>query len=541
MKKIKKLSNNLISKIAAGQVIESPCDVIKELIENSIDADATEIEIELINYGFEEIKVIDNGCGIEKEDLSECIKRYTTSKISKEEDLFQINSFGFRGEALSSILASSNLEIVSKVNNKTAFKIYFENEKEIIKPIGAKNGTIVKCSSLFEKIPARKNFLKSKNIEIKKIIKTINSFAIIYPEIRFSLKNNNKQIFIYKKESKENRIKEIFSKNFWQEKFIVKIKNSHFEIKGFFCHPKEASKINNNYIYVNNRNVKNINIEKEVKKAYGSLIDPRTYPQFILEIKISNDLIDVNVHPKKEKINFLVNNIEKIIYENVLKEIKKNKFDFHSQIKKDGYLIPVSKTIKNKTKIWDPRNLDVSEIIQINKTYLLTQINKEIYIFDQHAAHERILYEDFKKVFYKNINIKVKTNIILKINSEEYFLIKENINNLSKIGFKFNLKNNFLEILQMPKIFLDVNNHILKNIILDYTTENDIDAKSEKTLSYLSCRSAIKAGDFLNIAARKKLLKKLFTYDLSAYTCPHGRPVLIKIDILDLEKNFKRK
>ena len=304
---IKKLTSNLINQIAAGEVVDDPSSIIKELIENSIDAGSTKISINLFSSGIDRIILKDDGEGMSKDDLLMCFERFTTSKISKLNDLQNIKSLGFRGEALASISSISNLSIKSKHktdNNGYEVNLTFGKQSDI-KPSAIDKGTIIDVSKIFFNVPARKKFLKSENIEYRKILKVINIIALSNPEIHISISNNNKKISSYKKSNLQTRIINVLGGSYNKNLLPINYSKDNYSINGYIGSLSVVKKRRGNqYIFINDRFINNRLIDITVYNCYRSLLERGEHPFYLLNIKYPNNEIDVNVHPKKLEIKF---------------------------------------------------------------------------------------------------------------------------------------------------------------------------------------------------------------------------------------------
>jgi DNA mismatch repair protein MutL len=291
MKKINQLSKKIIEQIAAGEVIHNPASVIKELVENAIDAQAENIRINLENSGFNNITVIDDGTGISKEDLPLAIAAHCTSKLESLEDLNQIKNLGFRGEALSSIDQVSKILIKSRPK-EIAEDLGWQIKNKNLEKIGMSFGTVIEVSELFYNTPARKKFLKSKNIELRRIVELLEAFALAHPQVSFSLKNNQREILKFKKEKIEKRIENVLGEDFSRKLIPLKIEKEHFKISGFIFHPQLArEQQKKQFIFVNKRNIKNKKIRATVKKSFSTLITKSAQPAFILFIEVPENNI----------------------------------------------------------------------------------------------------------------------------------------------------------------------------------------------------------------------------------------------------------
>jgi DNA mismatch repair protein MutL len=601
------LDEKTINKIAAGEVIERPSSIVKELIENSIDANSSSIEITIKEGGKDLIVIEDNGIGMNEEDLLKSILRHATSKIIDFNDLFNINTMGFRGEALSSISAVSKLEIISRQKKDDfAIKINVENGKIITKEKVSSNvGTKIIVKDLFYNVPARKKFLKNTNTEKKLIVDIVMRYALINNNIRFVLKDES-LIIIQKPVT--NSIKENIAYVYGHE-----IAKESFNFENVFCVgvfvKPTINRATKEYIsvYVNNRFVKSSIVENAIIDCLRTFLFHDKYPIAVINLKIDASKIDVNVHPSKKIIKF---DDEVFVYQEVFDIIKKTveKNDlFSSYVKKQknysqdvlvkenedfelkakgkfnindfkkNYFVSNNEKqkvfdscvsyeekddlvdLKNKELFNEENVIDKSIIVnnqtkkynvlgQIHKTYILIETNEGYEIIDQHAAHERIMFEKFKLQLQNN---KISKQILLNpinidFDLKEFLLIKNNVENLIDFGFKLEEfgKNNFI-LRSIPHDF-KIENDDYKNLLIDLANKLsqkrniNINQKKEEAIEYMACRSAIKAGKELSDIEMKKLIDELFNTK-NKYTCPHGRPCIIKFPLSKIESLFKRK
>lgn len=564
MSKIRTLPLHTINKIAAGEVIERPMYVVKELVENAIDANADSIMISLYNSGLDTIVVADNGEGMEKEDILQCYKRHTTSKIDSDEDLFHIQTLGFRGEALASIAAISNLTIKSRQKEALAgTEITIEGGVfKKTKPIGMQIGTVVKVDKLFSTVPARKKFLKSSTTELRYIMRKVTEFMIAYPHIRFTLIHNGKILLTSTKlQSSLQRVELFFGESIAKNFVEINYAESYLSLSGFISKPQfSLPSHSKQHIFVNKRSIQNNLISSAVKSAYGTLLEPVMHPVFIFFLTIPYELVDVNVHPRKEEILFHSEDmLREFILKAVTQTLSKNNLTFFDKRWKDNkgdsaetVMLREGGTHSYAAQILkDAMNIDdtivSSDIMQVHRTYLVMQTKTGLLLVDQHAAHERILYEKLLSIFKSKKKIPTKyylsKKIKISISHTEILLIEEYKELLSSLGFELYQKDNELLVAAVPELFKDRDIEIFINeIIDDLQSDNsikDVDMQTERMISYLACRSAVMAGDKLSEEQCKQIIEDLKKTE-NQYTCPHGRPTQYEIPFAQLHKEFKR-
>lgn len=582
---IRILSESIINKIAAGEVIERPSNAVKELLENSIDSGADEIKIEIFNAGIKKIKITDNGCGMKREDVILSFKRHATSKIENIDDLFNIKSLGFRGEALSSIAEISNLRISSKTKDDK-LGTYLEIEGgNIIKTdsIAMNNGTTIEVKDLFYNVPARKKYLKSIETEFSHIVDIVMRYALINKNISIKLLHNNSEVINSPKtDSLLDNITSIYGYEISKDLIEVINEKSGVKVYGYISRPSlTRSERNDQSIYINNRYVKDNIISNAVYDAYKTLLFINRHPIFVLEIKIDPQDVDVNVHPTKHIVKLKnENDVYSTVFEAVKKSFSNNNLIVNAEIGGtiNEYRKPVNKynlsldkqTILNvKEHVISseikPRQELVSQSLdpqintqnkqsdlfddfkilgQINKTFIICENSVGLAIIDQHAAEERVNYEKFMKEL-KEGSIKKQKLLnfkILELNPMQYLSAISNKEFLEKIGFEFEeFGKNTVKLMTIPLIFDRLKSTIFIDIINELLKEKfeTIDNEIEERIIRFACRASVKAGDELTIVELKKLLSELGKAD-NPYSCPHGRPSIINFSIGELEKKFKR-
>ncbi|HOK40866.1 MAG TPA: DNA mismatch repair endonuclease MutL [bacterium] len=585
------LNETLSNKIAAGEVIERPASVVKELIENSIDAKATYILVEILNAGKSLIKITDNGIGMDKEDAVLCFQRYATSKIKTDNDLFNISSYGFRGEALPSIAAVSEIKLRTKQKDKlegTEVIIRGGNFQDV-RNIGTPEGTIIEVRNLFFNTPARKKYLKTSQTELSNIIDNFINFAIVHPDIHFILFVDNKEVYnLPKVNSIFERIYSIFGSEISDKLiFIENNENKNIKLNGYFGKP-EINKISRKYqyIYVNARFVKSLPITYAVEYVYSSLMPKDVYPVFFLFLNIDPTLIDVNVHPTKREIKFsneyyirelIINSLKKELIKEDLAytpEIKIEKIQnfkiteqsFNSNLSEAKIIIEkrIEQNEKlfsaDETKIEKKEDIEIkSETLNLKKahfigqlfsTYLLFEENNDLIIIDQHALHEKILYSRLKKSF-ENKEIKSQRLLLpitIEITKKEIEIINKIKDLFLKAGFEIEVFGfNSIIIHSVPillgkrssdtKLMINIIDDILEKFENSKQTEFEF---IDFIIATTACKAAVKAGDKLIHSEISELIK-LSEEIINPYFCPHGRPVKIKIRKEEIEKLFLRR
>ena len=572
MSKIKVMSENLANKIAAGEVIEKCSSVVKELIENSIDAGSTEIKVELIDSGTKLIKVVDNGSGMDEEDALLCFSTHATSKLLKEDDLYSINTLGFRGEALPSIAAVSIVNL-STSNGETGIKLTLEGGKLTSKSKGdLRKGTIIEVKDLFYNTPARLKYLNSLPSELSSIISVINHAALSHPDIRFTLINNDKVLL--KTDGSNNLLKvinEIYGTTITKKMLEINGENDDYEVHGYISLPDE-NKSNRNHMItlVNGRVVRNTELNKTINDSYHKYKPDNRYPIVILELTVDPSLIDVNIHPSKLDIKF--SNFEdlKLLVSNLIEKALDNNFlgvDISTkEVNVVKYEEPkVEEENKNEELTLDLSNFEVSEpeteykkeeetkpfpnlyvIGSVLGTYIVCHNEEGMYLIDQHAAAERFNYEKFKNYLKNpskdNINLLIPIN--LEYSKDEFIIIKNNIDIIRNIGIEIEeFGETSFVIRSHPTWFKEgYEEYFVKNIIekiINNAKNFDLERFNDSLAASLACHSSIQANTNISIEEMNQIIKDLSTCK-NPYNCAHGRPTIIHYPKYELDKLFKR-
>lgn len=582
MARIKQLSKHLINQIAAGEVIERPASVVKELTENSIDAGATKISIEIIN-DCRDIRVADNGSGIHPDDIILAFSKHATSKIQNDVDLFDIHTLGFRGEALASIISISKLTCTTRTKDfETGTKVKCENSEVKKAETGCAVGTIMEVKDLFYNLPVRLKFLRNPNTEFSYIQEIVQSLAIINTGIAFELKRNGKTVLKTTGQGDlPQTLKEVYSSDIVENlKPVLKTDElSHLKITGMVSKPDYTRSSKKNYhLYINSRSVKCPVMQKAVDMVYKTLIANNKYPFVVLNLELSPHDVDVNVHPAKKEVrykntnqifNFVRTAVEAGLANYVEKEMQPisqqvNVVEFQPVSRKDLKIdndddtmyvsdilmqkiqdevtAPKEETIEQQTII-QPAILKETEpeeniIGQYKNTYILIEQEEGLEIIDQHIAEERYIYEKLKSE--KQIASQMLfVSDVIPVSSVDMAVIKENVEKFEKFGFGIDILNdNELIFRKIPMLIAKVNpKEILADILENI--EGDIDNLEEKILITTSCKASVKAGQKLSVWQMQEIVKK-WRKTKMPYTCPHGRPISHIIPHKEIAAFFQR-
>ena len=562
--KILKLNDNLINQIAAGEVVDNPASVIKELIENSIDAKSKNITVFIEDGGKKSILIVDDGHGMHKEDMVNAFERFATSKIENNKDLENINTLGFRGEALPSISSVSKITIKSKNSLNTGHLLEIDAGKIInSKPDSISKGTSIHVKNLFFNVPARLKFLKKDTTEYRKILFLFKVFALSNPKISFSLFNGGKEIYNLQSTDLQSRIVDIYGDEYKDSLIEIDFKQDNFIITGFAGNLSLVKKRRGNqFTFINGRFIINPLVNQTVYNSYDSLIDRGEFPFFLLNINLKNSFIDINVHPKKTEIKFKNEmQIQHVVKKSIVKALKNKikmipnlytpKENYDSQViglpfvENKNFTSDISKD--KVDKMFNDSSIDISNNIkvwQIHNKYILTEISSGLIVIDQHVAHERILYEMAKKSLEAGgLNSqKIMFPITLKYSPEDFTNLLDILPYLNKIGFDIREfgENSVIIEGSPPELSNGKEKEVINDILDNYIEHKQLNSSFiDYMAATYSCKAAIKAGDKLDESECVNLIDKLFSTK-HPYYCPHGRPIIINLSITDLDKRFER-
>ena len=590
--KIHIMDDNLSNKIAAGEVVESVVNVVKELVENSIDAQATQIIIELKESGIDSICVNDNGNGMNKEDALLCLKRHATSKIKDVNDLFYIQTLGFRGEALPSISSVSKM-IIRTSNGVDSTEVIVENNKITSKSSSFNKGTTIIVNDLFYNTPVRLKYLKNPYIELSKIVDYITRMCMSYTNVAFKLINNDKKLI----ETSGNNdllkvIYNLYGPDITKKMIEIKKENDDYYISGYISYPEIVRSTSNAInIFVNGRVIKNYEINKTILEAYHTYIHKGKYPIIILNIDVDPILIDINIHPTKMDIKFSkFDNLKELIKEEIEDKLENLTLipNYSTRYEEDNILLKESienkkandNIIKIKTKkikeekqkfdfnIEEPKikydnkkeehkEENIDEIQKQNRikmmepkgiiflTYIIAENEDGMFLIDQHAAAERYNYERFMKEMSKKEKDTIDLLVPIKIDmtKSESIIIKKHLDILKNIGITVEEFGDNTFMIRAIPTWLKGNKDIenIKTIFEIISTKEkfDIEKFIENTATIMSCRLSVKAHDYITLDEARIIINNLRTCE-NPFTCPHGRPTIISYTKDEIDKMFKR-
>lgn len=598
MSKINVLPKNIANLIAAGEVIERPASVVKELLENSIDAGATQIVVEIKNGGNEFIRVTDNASGIEREDVEKAFLSHATSKIANENDLNFIKTLGFRGEALPSVAAVSKVQVLTKTkNDKIGTKFIIKGgEKESIEEIGTPDGTTIIVKNLFYNTPARYKFLKTDRSEGNYVANAVDKIALSNPGISFKFIRDNRTVLQTSGDGKlENAIYSVFGKDFLDTLIPVELSLNEKKIYGFVSDPHRARKNRSmQHFFLSGRYIKNKTLTAALERAYEHSIMSGFFPACVLFIELPFEEVDVNVHPAKLEVRFQnEKDIFSFVYHSVktaiTKDIKINIDDIYEKSDDTDYFEDITNKTQNFSQSFDSpsfstkkhceadqRQIDkfvealdkikdekvdeaveyeqetfeeyslnaedeIKYIGEVFNTYLIAQVKDEMIIIDKHAAHEREIFNEIThdaKV-YKQI---LAAPLIINCSKKEYDVLLDNKNLLSKTGFEIDdFGQKSIALRTCPSVLI---NDDLEAAIMEFASylmyeKNVANDKLNWLYESIACRAAVKANDDLSDYEKEIFVKRILN-DKNVEFCPHGRPVYIKYSKSKIEKLFGR-
>ena len=576
---ISRLSEDLQNKISAGEVVERPSSVVKELLENSLDANSNQIDITIEQGGNQLIQVRDNGIGIKKDQLPNSIKRFHTSKLSKLDDLFNINTLGFRGEALASIASVAQLSIISDDGNSGGAEIsVIDGQAGGIKPAPSICGTQITIQNLFYNTPARRKFLKTPRTEGRKIIEMVKRFGLSNPQVGFSLVVDGKKVINLLIETLSERIGSLFDNTYQKNIIPIEISKADFTFTGYIGNLNLVRKrFGEQYIYLNGRYIKDRLLNSAVYSSYQSLVQRGEYPFFIINIQMPYEQVDVNVHPMKTEVRFndewRVYHVLKSGVSQSLSEIlntipnfqrissdsssffqnsnNQSSIDFNNTIQGNGLVSNLEKT--DRAKLYASNidsskdgidNFNIEKMWQVHKKYIISELNSGLVVIDQHVAHERVLYEECLQAFESKI-MSSQTLLFpeeIEFSKDEYDILLEIFPYLEKIGFKIvETENSKLVVEATPSdISWGDEKKIIKEIIDEFiSTRKKYSSYKEALAASFACKAAVKAGDQMSKDEMVMLVNRLFSTE-HPYYCPHGRPIIMQLSLEELDRRFER-
>lgn len=593
--KIKQLDEILANKIAAGEVIERPANVVKELVENSIDASSSKIDIIIEEGGMNLIEIVDDGLGMDQEDAKLCFSRHATSKITNDQDLFCIQTLGFRGEAIPSIASISHFELKTSDGQSGSTVVYEFGKFIEQKQSDLKRGTKITVTKLFQNVPARLKYVKSVNAEFAHIQNYVERLSLSHPDISFTLMHNGK--VTYKTNGNGQLLEvihQLYGLSVVKNMLNLKVENDEFEVEGYIG-KIEINRASKNHIVtlVNHRIVKNQIAIDAINQAYRKYLADNRYPIAIINIEIDPYLVDVNVHPSKLEVKFSKESeLKQLIFDGVSKTLegvnltyqaKEEKqvfkpqldqldleIDFRQEVpplqvqpiertmpsyiyeeKEEYQASSINQEISEQKIVEEIKETPLKEMkkkifvkAQIHGTYIVGEDGEGMYLIDQHAAQERINYEYFlEKYSHPDMTMRdLLVPITVEYPLSECMIIEERKELLKEVGIYLDPFGNGFIIKQLPMWMNQINEHLfIEDMIQQVLKDNKIDLLSlqEHAIATLSCKASLKGNSHLSIESMQTIVDNLMRCD-NPYVCPHGRPTIIHYSAYDLEKLFKR-
>lgn len=611
-----KLDKNLANQISAWEVVERPVSIVKELVENSIDANSTQITVEIKSGWKTQIIVKDNGSWIQKDDLAICLEKYTTSKIKSLQDLYNVMTFWFRWEALASISSVSKISIISKTKDSIEWNRldYIDNNQNILTCMSS-DGTTIIVNDLFYNTPARLNYLKQDKTEYLKILSYMQEISLSYPKIGFEFINDEKTVFKYNSlEDLKTRIYHIYWQEISENVVFINFEMVWIKVSGYISDPKVSyNNKNRQNIFVNSRPIFSPLISKAINDAYNRFIPHWSYPVYVLNIDVDPTLVDVNVHPRKQEVRFAnEQNIFRSVYYAILNKLESNSLikqenNFTSQ--ENSFIENISKNQETKpptyytwsgTKFKDyspykdttpnpnqfkfssnisnkniensiefTKNILKNDFVQTQESqkdlfqsndlhdtklwkiiwqsfnsYIIVEKDNTLFIYDQHALAERIIYEKLLKNDKKSLSQKLLISENIKLTPNEIDILTTNIDIIKDMWFEIDFLSNWIISIETIPEFIkkqdlkDIFIWIINDISSWIPKSNTLQEVKNKVFAYMACRSAIKFGNKLNLFEINKLLNDAVLWYSS--TCPHGRPVIYEISLNELKGKYER-
>lgn len=570
MSKIRILPDNIINRIAAGEVVERPASVLKEMLENSIDAGATEIEINIKDGGISQIMVSDNGEGMSRDDAPVAFERHSTSKLYRYEQLENIGTMGFRGEALASIASVSMVEVKTRALGEkvgTEMRIEAGNITDV-KDTPWTEGSLISVRNLFYNTPGRRKFLKSVQSEYRQVLEIFRRISLSHPETAFKFYNNQKLMWNLNKEELEDRIVNLFGDGI--EKYLIQVEaaGKNVKLEGYVTSPEYfKTRTGEQYFFLNKRYIRNKVVAHGIIQGYSNSLQGKGYPFYALFYSCNPRDVDINIHPAKLEAKFKnEKNVHDLMFFGVRKSLSPEKEEIIKELISKSPVQPQMSIISMKSHVFkkpadtaqteglefpeteeitsDSEKVERENIWQIHGKYILSEIASGIFLVDQHAAHERILFEKALKILKgtKPSSQQLLFPMDIHLDNMDMTIIEELIPLLNKIGFDIKIfGRNTVVLASIPiDIRKGSESTIIDDLIEEYKNDEykDLDIYS-KVASIYACRGSIMAGDRLSRAEMNELIDQLFQTEFP-YFCPHGRPTIINITLSELDKKFGR-
>ncbi len=556
------LSQETVNQISAGEVIERPASVVKELVENSLDSGATEIHVEIEDGGKKAIIVKDNGKGMVEEEVELAFEKHSTSKIRCIEDLDDLGTLGFRGEGLSSIAAVAKVRVVTKEHGSLEGTEFVINGGEKIEhgSIGCPGGTTVEVRDLFYNTPARRKYLKKTGTEFAHISEVVTRYALAYPNVKFKLfHNGNELLFTPGSGGLEDNIKHIYGVDTAKKMVSVDVSGELLSVKGVLGKPEITRSTRDHiYTFVNKRYVNNALLKDAVVEGYGTLLPKRRYPIVVLNIDIPGHEIDVNVHPTKIKIRFLhrdrvrkeVSDAVKyaLLEEDLVPALETERIEEEKPVKEPD--VKTQEITQQRLEMEEREDVPESKLSEmrvagiLHDSYIVVETPEGMAVIDQHAAHERINYERITKALEGKMDTqRLVSPVNIELRPREAAILRANEDLLKDLGFDIEpFGRTTFRLVGLPIVLGELQGKDIIDSVLDELMAmkgSSLQERKEEIIRYMACHSSVTAGDMLSVGTARELLIELGRTD-NPYTCPHGRPTIIKFSRKEMDKWFKR-
>lgn len=565
--KIHILSEFLMKRIAAGEVIERPASVVKELLENAIDADATSITLAIKDAGSTLIQVTDNGSGMSEQDTLLCIERHATSKILDAQDLEMINTLGFRGEALASIGTVSRMSITSRTADDLEATLAYIEDGEIreVQKVASNVGSTIKIQDLFYNVPARRKFQKSSATELRHIMIVFRRIALAYPEIHFKLFVNDERTTDLPSGTLKDRIRDILGPDKTAELVHFKQEIGSLIMEGFVSRPGYFRRTRDDqYFFLNKRAITHKSLVHSVLSAYNTRLPNGEYPIYLVYIEMEPRFVDVNVHPTKNEVRFVD---EKYLHDALFRAVRDGLKTpdsvpdlgiIHGR-RNYSHVPPVSRSVVmqemgqltldvqkpiGQSSASTASSLEIPMLWQVHNRYILSQIKSGLTIIDQHAAHERILFEWALKS--RDSQSAVSQQLLfpqtVQLMNDDFSILTEMMAGLEKIGFVIKEFGNMTVVIEAVPLEVKPGGEreLLQQMIEEYReTQTHLKDRLEAVAASFACKAAIKSGDRLSQTEMASLIDRLFASE-EPYYCPHGRPVVVNLSLQEIDHRFGR-
>ncbi len=557
MTSIKILSDSLISQIAAGEVIERPASAVKELVENSLDAGAEQISVEIEEGGLKRIRVVDNGIGILAVDARLAFERHATSKIRSQEDLFKIRSMGFRGEALASIASIARVELKTHhADERVGSLLEIDGGKEVrFEEAACPLGTEMNIWGLFKHTPARKKYMKSERTEYGRVFDMLCRVALAHPAVGFRLKRDGKDVFdLPSGQSLRERIRTLYGGETANALVPVTYQQSNLIISGYVGKPELARKSKKyQFLFVNGRAIESRSLHYAVTEAFHSLLMHEKHPWYALNIEMDPALVDVNVHPRKLEVKFLNEQemfraVRGSVHHALQGEMLSPVMEVSEPVRAHKLSFPQSAPVPQRDfapaqKTFDLQGTVLRPVAQVANAYIVAESEEGMVLIDQHAAHERVRYARFMNALEKAepLTQPLLTPLELDLGAAGAKVLEENLKSFQAMGFEIEAFGGSTYLLRSVPAGLEKKDpeNLLKEMLADLE-KDAVKDKREQILTMAACRGAIKFGDPLTMMEMQGLLADMETTKHCTH-CPHGRPALISFSFDKLETLFKRK